>query len=131
MTLAVTPYYVAFNALLLLLLAVGVVRQRIATKVGFGDGGAPSLQRAIRVHGNAVEYVPISLILLVSLELAGAAAPWLHGLGVALSVARLLHAHGLGQTSGRSFGRYWGSVATWAVIVAAATLLVVQAAGRV
>jgi uncharacterized membrane protein YecN with MAPEG domain len=129
-SLAVTPYYVAFNAALLLWLAVGVARQRIAAKVSLGDGGVPALQRAIRVHGNAVEYVPITLILLVCLELAGAAAPWLHGLGVALSLARVLHAYGLGKSSGLSFGRYWGIAATWATIGTAILLLLVQVAGR-
>ena len=129
-SLAVTPYYVAFNAALLLLLAVGVVRQRIKAKVSFGDGGVPALQRAIRVHGNAVEYVPITLILLVCLELAGTAPAWLHALGVAISGARLLHAYGLGQSSGRSFGRYWGIVATWTTIADSILLLLFQAAGR-
>jgi len=130
MSLAITPYYLAFNAALLLLVAINVTRERIRNKVSFGDGGAPALQRAIRVQANAVEYIPIMMLLLVAGELIGLGESWLHGLGLVFSASRVLHAAGMSQTSGRSFGRYWGTLGTWLSLVAAILLVLVQAAGR-
>lgn len=48
----------------------------------------------VRVHGNATENIPIALILLLALELSGVPSMWLHVLGGALVLARLLHAVG-------------------------------------
>lgn len=131
MMLAVSPYYVAFNGLLVLLLAFLVVRQRMKQRVAFGDGGAEPLALAIRVHANAVEYVPIALILLVVLELAGGSETWIHILGATLSVSRVLHAVGFGRSKGTSVGRFLGTNGTWFAIAASAVLLVLQASGRV
>ncbi len=32
-------------------------------RVAYGDGGFSELQSAIRIHGNAVEYIPIAIVL--------------------------------------------------------------------
>ena len=53
------------------------------------------LQYAIRAQGNATEYIPIALILLVLLELSGASLWLVHLGGVAIIVGRVLHAKGL------------------------------------
>jgi hypothetical protein len=53
------------------------------------------LEGAIRAQGNATEYVPISLILLVLLELDGANLAFIHVGGIALIMGRLIHAKGL------------------------------------
>ncbi|WP_315865611.1 MAPEG family protein, partial [Klebsiella pneumoniae] len=42
----------------------------------------PELQVAIRVHGNAVEYVPIGLILLLFMEMNGAQTWMVHVCGI-------------------------------------------------
>ena len=55
--------------LLYLVLAGWVVRHRYRAKVGIGDGGDPALARAVRVHGNFAEYVPLTLVLLLLLVL--------------------------------------------------------------
>lgn len=60
-----------------------------------GDGGNEELQLAIRAHSNAVEYIPIALMLLLTLELNGAPKILIHILGVTLLVGRILHAMGL------------------------------------
>ncbi len=51
-------------------------------RVGYGDGGFSELQVAIRVHGNAVEYVPIGLILLLFMEMNGALTRMVHVCGI-------------------------------------------------
>jgi uncharacterized protein len=105
---AVTALYAALCALLLLALTVQVILHRRRTKVGLGDGGDRGLLKAIRAHGNASETIPIQLLLLLLLELAGLAAAVVHGLGATILVSRLLHAIGLSRSSGPSPGRMIG-----------------------
>jgi hypothetical protein len=57
-----------------------------------GDGGHDDLQAAIRAQGNAVEYIPVTLILLLLLELSGGHWALLHLSGITLVVARTMHA---------------------------------------
>lgn len=82
-------------ALLIVWLSLRVIKLRRAKKVRLGDGGEPELRNAIRAQGNATEYVPISLILLVLLELSGAHVALVHSGGIAMLVGRILHARGL------------------------------------
>lgn len=67
----VSALYAVLGALLLVKFSFDVVRLRTQYHVGYGDGGFSELQVAIRVHGNAVEYVPIGLILLLFMEMNG------------------------------------------------------------
>jgi len=64
----VSALYAVLGALLLVKFSFDVVRLRTQYHVGYGDGGFSELQVAIRVHGNAVEYVPIGLILLLFMD---------------------------------------------------------------
>ena len=115
--LSVTPLYAGLLTVLLMVLSFRVVKARRAARVSLGVGGDPALERAVRAHGNFVEYVPLGLLLILLAELNGA-GPWLlHLLGLMLLVGRLLHAWGLGRTGGVSFGRYWGTLLTWLMIL--------------
>lgn len=116
-TLPVSAIYVVMATVLIVVLLLRVAMLRNAGKIGIGDGGDKTLAKAIRVHANAVETVPVALLLLVMLELSGAAAGWLHGFGIGLIVARLLHAHGLSRRSGYSFGRFFGTLLTLTIIL--------------
>lgn len=120
MNVEVTALYAALCGLIVIVLAWFVVRERRGKRVGIGAGGEVSLERAIRAHGNFTEYVPLALILMLVAELGGSAALWLHANGVALVVARVLHAWGLSHATGVSFGRFWGTALTWLVILALA-----------
>jgi len=108
----------AIHGLLLLVLVGRISRLRHARRIGLGDGGDPELARAIRVHGNFIEHVPLALVLLALLELGGLPAPWLWGLGGALLLGRLLHAFGLSRSSGVSLGRFYGTALTMVVVLA-------------
>lgn len=90
----ITGLYAGLCGLLLLALAVRIIRLRWKFRVGTGDGGERVLAKAIRVHGNATEYVPIALLLMLLAELGGATAGLLHGCGATLVAARVLHAAG-------------------------------------
>jgi hypothetical protein len=91
----ISSFYAAVLALLIVYLSLRVIKLRRANQVKLGDGGVPELEGAIRAQGNATEYVPISLILLVLLELDGANLAFIHVGGIALIMGRLIHAKGL------------------------------------
>ena len=116
----ITALYAGLLGLLMLILAFRVVAVRRATAIGLGDGGNALLLSRIRIHGNAAEYVPLALLLMLVFEINGGSAAWLHALGIALVVGRLAHAQGLEQSNGVSPGRLVGNVLTWSVILIAA-----------
>lgn len=91
----VSSLYAVLGALLLLRLSLNVVKLRNQYRVSVGDGGFYELQTAIRVHGNAIEYIPISLILLLLMEMNGAKVWMIHVCGIVLIASRILHSYGL------------------------------------
>jgi len=91
----VSSLYAALSALLIVWLSLNVIALRRAKKVRLGDGDEPKLQIAIRAQGNATEYIPISLILLVLLELNDASIALIHFGGITIVIGRLVHARGL------------------------------------
>src|SRR3954469_23952350 len=113
----ITALYAGLLGLLMLILAFRVVAVRRTTAIGLGDSGNALLFSRIRIHGNAAEYVPIALLLMLLFELNGGSARWLHVFGVALLVGRLAHVQGLSQSTGTSAGRLVGNVLTWTVIL--------------
>ena len=116
MAAPVTGFYAALLAFLIIALGLRVVVLRWRTRTGIGDGGDRALARAIRVHGNAIEYVPIALLLMLVAELGHANPSLLHGCGIALCAARVLHALGLSRRSGATPERFAGTVGTFTVI---------------
>jgi hypothetical protein len=68
----VSALYAVLGALLLIKFSFDVVRLRMQYRVAYGDGGFSELQSAIRIHGNAVEYIPVALVLLLFMEMNGA-----------------------------------------------------------
>jgi uncharacterized membrane protein YecN with MAPEG domain len=123
----VTSLYAALSAVMLIVLAGLVVRARWATRTALGTGSDPRMERAVRVHANFVEYVPMALLLLLLAELNGLAPAALHAAGTVLLVSRALHAWGLSRESARSFGRFWGTLGTWLTVLALAVTLLVTA----
>ncbi|MGA9853037.1 MAG: MAPEG family protein [Gammaproteobacteria bacterium] len=126
MIASITALYAGLLALLIVVLAIRVVWLRNVHHVGLGTGGNETLGRAIRVHGNAVEYLPIALLLMLCLELDHGAHWLLHACGIVLIAARLLHALGVSHSAGRSFGRAAGAAGTMLVIAVLAIINIVQ-----
>lgn len=91
----VSSLYAVLGALLLIRLSLNVVKLRNQYRIAYGDGGFYELQTAIRVHGNAIEYIPISLILLLFMEMNGAQVWMIHICGLILITGRFLHSYGL------------------------------------
>lgn len=115
--LTITGLYAAILSFLIIFLAASVVRLRVKHSVGILDGGQPDLSKAIRAHGNATETIPLALILMACAEVSHLPLAVLHGVGIVLVSARLYHAYGLSRSSGRSKGRFYGTLLTWIVIL--------------
>jgi uncharacterized membrane protein YecN with MAPEG domain len=116
--LPISGLYAALLTIVVITLALRVIRQRFVHRIGLGDGGQESLMRAMRVHGNAIETIPLSLLLLIILEVNQASGTSLHIFGSLLLIGRVLHAWGMSRKSSHSFGRFWGTLTTLLVQMA-------------
>lgn len=125
----ITAVIAAVNALILMALAAAIPNRRMKARVNLGTGESDELLRAVRAHGNAAEYIPIALILILILELLGAATPLLWGLGAVLTVARLAHPLAMYRDTGPSPARVVGAVGSLAVVVVAALACLYYALG--
>jgi hypothetical protein len=121
----ITAVISALLALMLVAISVRVTVLRTRKKIDFFDGGDPELGRAIRVQGNFIEYVPLTLVLMGLLEGMGVAAWFVYVFGAVLLVGRIAHAWGL--YANVFAGRVVGTTANW-ILLALGALLVL---GRV
>lgn len=106
----ITTLYAGVLGLLFGGLSLHVALTRMLLRQSLGDGGNKPLLRAVRIHGNAAEYTPFLLLLVLLLELGGVGAAWLHGLGGAMVAGRILHAAGLSMRSSANNARRLGAV---------------------
>lgn len=115
--LIITGFYASLLTLIIIWLCYRVVVFRRTQRIEIGDGGNEVGIRHIRAQQNAVEYIPISLILMAAYELNNGNMYLLHGLGIALVIGRLLHPLGFVAKKGVSFGRFYGTALTWLVML--------------
>ena len=94
MPVSITALYTAVLVLLVGFLSFQVGKMRDKTSISILHGDNIELAEKIRRHGNAIEYVPIALLLMLVLELNGATSIMLHSLGVVLVLSRIAHAIG-------------------------------------
>ena len=87
----ITPIYAIILSLLMCWLALKVIKARRKHKVRYADGGVLELQIARTAHSNAVDYIPISLILLFLLEYNGGNLWLVNIAGISLVVGRVIH----------------------------------------
>ncbi|HQV72449.1 MAG: MAPEG family protein [Xanthomonadales bacterium] len=123
----ITAIYAALSALLIVALSFRVIRLRLSTRTGIGDGGHQDLARRIRAHANAVEYLPLALLLLLLVEWNQTLPLIVHGFGIVLVLGRLLHAVGLSRSAGASPARFIGMLLTLLCLLGMAALLLWQA----
>lgn len=123
----IVPIYAALLALLFVGLSVRTLRLRGALRIAVGDAGNPVMLRAMRVHANFAEYVPLALLVLHFAESAGAAPLLVHALGVALLLGRCAHAYGVSQVQEDLRFRVTGMALTFGALIAgAATILALR-----
>lgn len=111
----VSALYAVLGALLLMKFSFDVVRLRMQYRVAYGDGGFSELQSAIRIHGNAVEYIPIAIVLMLFMEMNGAETWMVHICGIVLLAGRLMHYYGFHHRLFR--WRRSGMSATWCALL--------------
>lgn len=110
--------YSGLGLIWLLLLGISVIRGRQTKQIGLGDGGDAQMERLVRAHANASEWLPPGLITLWGLALLPAAPVWLLHAGAApLLIGRLLHGFGLSKSSGASAPRVIGMILTMTAFV--------------
>jgi len=115
----ITSLYAAAGTAILIWLSARVIVIRGRERIGIGDGGCRALQLAMGAQSNAVEYLPLGLVLLFGLEFNQAPGAVVHGLGLALIVGRVVHAVGfLGE---RLTLRVLGMHVTFAALAVSAT----------
>jgi len=125
-SLPITALYAALSGFLIIALAANVVRLRLAKKVSLGDGGHKDVSRAIRAHGNTIEYLPLALILMALLEINGGGSTALHSYGILLVGGRVVYSYGmLIPRSSANLARQLGVVTSWLVILGAGIQLLV------
>lgn len=118
--------YIAMLTIALAPLTYSVIRLRMATGTGIGNGGHARLEQAIRVHGNYAENIPFGLALLLLLALIGSPVWVVHVLGLALIIGRASHALGLSRFSGPSPARGVGIMTTQISLLFGAAMVLWQ-----
>ncbi len=126
----ITSFYAAILALLFFGLSIRTLHLRRTLEIAIGDAGNPQMLRAMCVHGNFAEYVPLTLLLLFMLESAGAHYALLHGLCLCLLAGRLSHALGVSKVAENFKFRVFGMAMTFTALVAAAASLLMRSIGR-
>jgi uncharacterized membrane protein YecN with MAPEG domain len=91
--------FLVCSAILVILyfaLAINVSMTRRRTRTGIGSGNDPAgpMNKAVRAHGNAAEYVPIFVALFLYFLLSGAGG-WIEWVAIIITVCRVLHAMGM------------------------------------
>ena len=126
----VSAFYAGLLALLFVFLSAWVIRSRRSAGVPIGDGANEHLLRRMRVHANFAEYVPYALVLMALAESLESYPMILHGAGVGLVIARLLHAYGVGNTPENFRFRVTGMAMTFAAIATLALTCLVASVLR-
>jgi len=91
----ISVIYAIVSALLIIYLSFEVIKTRRRHQISVGDGDNEELQTAQGAQSNAIEYLPITLILLFYLEYNGAGSWIIHLAGMTLITGRVIHAYGL------------------------------------
>ncbi len=121
-----TPLYAAIIGLVFVVLSVRTLLLRRRLGIAIGTGEDPELTRAMRVHSNFAEYVPLALILFYFLEVETDADLWIHVLCISLIAGRILHAYGVSQVEENYRFRVAGMILTLGCLISASTRLIVS-----
>jgi uncharacterized membrane protein YecN with MAPEG domain len=124
----VTLIFAAALGLLNLWLGVRLSRLRFAKKVSVGHGNLPVVESRMRAHANFNEYVPITLILMMLVEMQVGASRGLWLVGALLVLGRVLHPFGMDRPAPNPY-RVGGMTLTWAALIALVVWAILLAYG--
>ncbi|GLI91687.1 MAPEG family protein [Methylocystis echinoides] len=114
-----TAVFASVLALFYIYLSLRTIRLRRGKRIALGAGGDSQMERAIRVHSNFAEYVPLSLLLILMLELQSANKALVGFLGFLLLLGRCVHAYGVSQEAEDFRFRVGGMMLTFASLALA------------
>jgi hypothetical protein len=106
-------------------LGMAISRRRFRGRIGPGMTGDESFTRLQRAHGNAIEHIPLVLVLLLLLELSGASPTLIYTLGGIFVAARIAHPIGL-MTRSKHPLHIGGAAATYLLEFGLGVLLLVR-----
>ena len=124
--LSITPFYTAVLGLLFVVFTLRAALYRVNEKISIGTGGDREMERRARSQANFIETVPMALFLLITMEILGASALWLHSLCSILVIARISHYIGLSKLGPFLF-RPVGMIATLLTILVSSVWILVHA----
>lgn len=124
--ITVTGLYTGILGIVFLLCAINVIKMRFKSEVGLGDGGDESLIKAIRIHGNFAEYIPIIILLMAFYEINGGNIALLHIIGIVLTLGRIMHAIGITKSIGTTIYRQFGVLSTFIILIILSILNIIH-----
>jgi uncharacterized membrane protein YecN with MAPEG domain len=116
---AITALYAGILGLMAIGLAFPAGALRGKKKISIGDGGDSELLLAMRRHGNFIEWVPITLIVIGLIEMGGVSSTVIYILGAGLVLSRISHAAALKADTIQGVGRIIGAGGTILVLAVA------------
>jgi len=123
----IVSIYAILLVCLFIFLSFRTLKLRRKLKIAIGDGGNQELVRAMRVHANFAEYVPISLVMATLVELSGAHYIFVHIICLCLLLGRFIHAYGVSNSSENFKFRVQGMVLTFSSLgISCIVLLAMQ-----
>ncbi len=123
MILPATLTAAAAAAIINIWLSIRIGAVRKASGISVGDGGNEALSRRMRAQLNFAENVPIVLVLIAVIELAGAGGGWLPYVAGLFMLGRV--AHGLGMDGGsKQWARVAGTLTTMLTLLGLAGVAV-------
>ncbi len=126
-SIAAACVYAALLALIGGWLGLNTGRWRGRTGIILGDGGNEDLVRALRGQANFVEIVPVALILLLAVALFGVSVWVIHGFGIVLALARIIHGVHFSGPGKPRWQRSAGAALSALVVVGLALIVIAEA----
>ncbi len=90
-----TALYAVILSLLLCHLSMNVIKCRRKNRVLYADGDCKELIIARTAQSNAIDYCPMTLLLLLFLELNGGNIWLIHAIGITFVIGRVIHSQGI------------------------------------
>lgn len=115
--------YASILALMFVGLSIRTLGMRRRLRIAIGDAGNPGMLRAMRVHSNFAEYVPLGLLLLLLAAGSGADPMLVHFLGLTLLAGRISHAYGVSQSRENFRFRVSGMALTFTSLITSSLYL--------
>jgi uncharacterized membrane protein YecN with MAPEG domain len=119
--------YTSLLSLFYVFLSIRTLLKRRKLKISVGDNGNSEMLRAMRVHANFAEYVPLALFLIYLTLQQGASDFVIHLLMLILFIGRISHAYGVSQTKENFIFRVSGMAMTFTVLISSSGFLLLSA----